>query len=395
MENEVRPLSFQVLRSQIQRGSGAKVWDSGGKSYIDFHAAYATLNQGHCHPGIVESLIDQARKLTLTSNSIQHDQLDTFARKITSTFHYERVIPMNTGSEACETALKYARRWGYEKKGVPANEALIVVPEGTYSGHSFSAISASTDQDLRNGFGPFLPGFLNVPYGDLEALSKALENPFVVALLLEPIQGEAGILLPPPGYLVSAHRLCRKTNTLLIADEIQTGMGRTGRLTACEHEDVRPDILLLGKALSGGLMPVSAVLCDRAVADLVGLGEHHSTFSGNPLACRVATAAIDALLTEDLSARALEHGQFFRQEVTSWNFSWLKEVRGVGLLNCVELAYDLDMPVWALSRALEEAGIIALPINKRIMRFSPPLVITEAEMQMSLEKIRQVFQGIQ
>ncbi|MGZ3710365.1 MAG: ornithine--oxo-acid transaminase [Bdellovibrionota bacterium] len=391
MNSRARPPSLDILRAKIQRGAGARVWDSRGKTYFDFHSAYATLNQGHCHPEIVRALQQQSATLTLSSNAVKHDLLESFAEKITSLFGYECVIPMNTGSEACETAIKYARRWGYDKKNVSPNEAIIVVPTGTYSGNSLAAVSSSSDPELRRGFGPFLPGFQSVTYGDLAELAEALRNPTVVALLLEPIQGESGVIIPPPGYLERAKKICTENNVLFIADEIQTGLGRTGALSACSEENVKPDLLLLGKALSGGMFPVSAVLCGLDVGNIVGAEEHNSTFAGSPLACSVALSSLNVVVNENLPARAFSLGNLFRQEVSSWNIPWIKEVRGKGLLNCLEITASSSVQVWILSRALEEVGVIAIPISKKILRLCPPLVISDSEMSEALEKIRSAF----
>lgn len=367
------------------------MWCDRGQEYFDFHGAYATLNQGHCHPRLVSALAEQAARLTLVSPALAHDQLPAFSEKLGALFGYQRVIALNTGTEACETAVKYARRWGYRHKGVAAGEALVVVPSGTYSGHSFAALSASTDESLRRGFGPFLPGFVTVPYGDASALATALAHPRVVGFLAEPIQGEAGIVLPPQGYWRAASRLCRENNVLFIADEIQTGLGRTGRWLASHHEEVRPDMVILGKALSGGMLPVSAILCSAEIGDAVGFDEHSSTFAGNPLACRVAVAALAVVEEERLAEAAEARGAQFRQAVLGWKLPWIKEVRGLGLLQCVEIHEGADFLVGALTRALVHQGVLALPLGPRALRFSPPLVIDELQMRSALERIAQAF----
>ena len=392
--SKIRPPAISISCPEMHKGKGSWLWDIQGNKYLDFHSAYATLNQGHSHPYIVDALVRQSKNLSLTSCALKHDQSQLFAEKITATFGYECVIPMNTGTEACETAIKYCRFWGYKRKNVQENEAIIIMASGNYWGHSISALSGSSSQNLRMGFGPYLPGFQLVPYNDLSALEEALSNPNVVGFMVEPVQAEEGIIIPEAGYLRLAKNLCSKNNVLFIADEVQTGMGRSGALVASSLENIKPDILILGKALSGGLLPVSAVLCDRAVGDTLRAGTHYSTFAGNPLACSVAVAAIEVIENEGLIKNAQAMGELFREEVKSWKIPWITEVRGKGLLNGVEIDATLakaSLFVWKVSRDLLSEQLISVPISDRVLRFCPPLIITPNEMHQALEKIKNVF----
>lgn len=387
----LRPKVFPSLQAVLCRGAGAKLWDTEGNAYIDFFAGNAAVNQGHCHPAIVKALTEQAGQLTLTTMALVHDQQEAFVKKMSAMFSYECVIPMSTGTEAVETAIKFCRRWAYQKKGIPENEAKVVLAEGNYWGHSLAALSCSDDPVLNRQFGPLSPGFSLVPYGNIEALEAALDDPHVCALILETIQAESGNRVPPPGYLRAARELCWKKNVLLVVDEIQTGLARTGKLLDCHYEKVRPDLLILGKALSGGTIPLSAVLCDREVGDLVRRDEHGSTFALNPLACRVGVAALEVIEREKLAENAMKLGEAFRAEVMGWKIPWIQEVRGRGLLNVVEVAPDSKVIPRILCRLIEQEGMICVPASKSTIRFSPPLVISEEEHSQSLEKLKKLF----
>lgn len=366
-----------------------------GDRYYDFLSAYSAVNTGHCHPRIVQALVGQAAKLTLTSRAFHNDALGEYARFITSYFGYDRVLPMNTGVEACETAVKLCRKWGYQKKKIPADQAKIIFVAGNFWGRSLAAISASTDPVCRAEFGPYLPGFEIIPYNDLNALQIALQDPHVAGFMVEPIQGEAGVVVPSPGYLSGAFELCRKAGVLFIADEVQTGLGRTGRLLACDHEDVKPDILVLGKALSGGMLPVSAVLARDEIMLCLKPGEHGSTYGGNPLACRVARAALEVLKEEKLSENAARLGGIFRERVGKLrrDLPWLLEVRGKGLMNAVVVDPRSRVKAWDLCLKLRDLGLLAKPTHDHIIRFTPPLVIHENQLSESCDIIEKAFRA--
>lgn len=371
--------NYHPLPVVLSRGEGAYVWDTDGKRYYDFLSAYSAVNQGHCHPKILKVFIEQASQLTLTSRAFFNDVLGEYAEKITRLFGYDKVLPMNTGVEAGETACKLARRWGYRVKHIPDNQAVIVFAEGNFWGRTLSAISASTDPSSYNGFGPFMPGFSLVPYNNLEALEEVCRNPNVCAFMVEPIQGEAGIVVPDEGYLKGVRDICTRYNVLFIADEIQTGLGRTGRRLCCDHSGVRPDIVTLGKALSGGFMPVSAVLADNNVMSLIKPGEHGSTYGGNPLACRVAMAALDVLENERLAERSERLGQRLRQELrAALPTDIVTCVRGKGLMNALVIAPEYD--AWEVCLRLKDAGLLAKPTHGDIIRLAPPLVMSEQDM---------------
>ncbi|MGV3641946.1 MAG: ornithine--oxo-acid transaminase [Adhaeribacter sp.] len=376
--------NYHPLPVVLARGQGVFLWDVEGKSYYDFLSAYSAVNQGHCHPRILQALTDQARQLTLTSRAFYNDQLGACEKFLSDVFRYDKVLMMNSGAEAVETALKLARKWGYEEKGIARHEAEIIVAEHNFHGRTTGIISFSTDPEATGGFGPYMPGYKVVPYNDLEALEEALQNPHVCAFLVEPIQGEAGVFVPDEGYLATARALCDKHQVLLLADEIQTGLGRTGELLACDAEQVRPDILILGKALSGGVLPVSAVLADDAVMLHLQPGQHGSTFGGNPLACAVTTAAVQVVLDEDLAANARRLGERFRSrlEVLQRQYpSFLSLVRGKGLLNALVISPAKDgRTAWDVCLALMDKGLLAKPTHGDIIRFAPPLVITEAQL---------------
>jgi ornithine--oxo-acid transaminase len=354
-----------------------------GKKYYDFLSAYSAVNQGHCHPRILNALTEQAKKLTLTSRAFHNDILGTYEKFITELFGFDRVLPMNTGVEGGETALKLCRKWAYTVKGIPDNQAKIVFVEGNFWGRTLAAISSSTDPSSRDGFGPYMPGYELIPYNDLIALEKALEDPNVAGFMVEPIQGEAGVVVPDAGYLKKAYELCKQKNVLFIADEVQTGIARTGKLFACQHEGFRPDILILGKALSGGVMPVSAVLADDEVMLCIKPGEHGSTFGGNPLACAVAMAALQVIEDEKLSKNAEMLGEIFRHRMEQLvaKSDLVSLVRGKGLLNAIVINDDEDSDTaWNICLQLKENGLLAKPTHGNVIRFAPPLIITEEQL---------------
>ena len=386
-ELQYRAHTHHPLPVVLERGEGVYLWDVDGKRYYDFLSGYSAVNQGHCHPKIVGALVAQAQKLTLTSRAFHSDSLGEFAQYITAYFGYDKVLPMNSGVEAVETALKLARRWGYDKKGIAANRAKIITVEGNFHGRTLNVVSFSTDPSSRDGFGPFMPGYEVVPYNDLTALEKALADPDVAGFLVEPIQGEAGVYVPDEGYLAKAYALCRQANVLFIGDEIQTGLARTGRMLACDHEDVRPDILILGKALSGGTMPISAVLADDEVMLCIKPGEHGSTYGGNPLACKVAVASLEVIKDEKLAERSAELGDYFRDRLRALNHPNVKEVRGKGLLNAIVIDHDDPEAAWDLCLVLKDHGLLAKPTHGDKIRFAPPLVISKEQLDECLSII--------
>jgi len=383
--------NYHPLPVVLDRGEGVYVWDVEGKRYFDFLSAYSAVNQGHCHPRIVDAMTEQARKLTLTSRAFYNSLLGEFEQYITDYFGYDKVLPMNSGAEGDETALKLCRKWAYEKKGIPENEAKIIVCEGNFHGRTITIISMSTDPDSYKGFGPFTPGFVTIPYNDTEALEKALEDPNVAGFLVEPIQGEAGVYVPDDGFLSKAYELCKEKNVLFIADEVQTGLARTGKLLACDHEEVRPDILILGKALSGGVYPVSVVLADDDIMLCIKPGEHGSTYGGNPVAAKVAMAALEVLKEENLAQRAEELGEKFRAELKKIDSPMVELVRGKGLLNAIVIKPTNGKTAWDVCVALKENGLLAKPTHEHIIRFAPPLVITEEQLMECVEIIKQTI----
>jgi ornithine--oxo-acid transaminase len=385
--------NYHPLPVVLDRGEGVYVWDVEGKKYFDFLSAYSAVNQGHCHPKIVDAMCEQAKKLTLTSRAFYNSLLGEFEQYITEYFGYDKVLPMNSGAEGDETALKLCRKWGYEKKGIPENEAKIIVCEGNFHGRTITIISMSTDPDSYKGFGPYTPGFVTIPYNDTEALEKALEDPNVAGFLVEPIQGEAGVYVPDEGYLSKAYELCKEKNVLFIADEVQTGLARTGKLLACDHEEVRPDILILGKALSGGVYPVSVVLADDDIMLCIKPGEHGSTYGGNPVAAKVAMAALEVLKDENLAERAEELGKKFRAELRNIDSPMVELVRGKGLLNAIVIKPTNGKTAWDVCVALKENGLLAKPTHEHIIRFAPPLVITEEQLMESVEIISKTIQS--
>lgn len=383
--------NYHPLPVVLDKGQGVYVWDVEGRKYFDFLSAYSAVNQGHCHPKIVSAMIDQAEKLTLTSRAFYTSVLGEYEEFITNYFGYDKVLPMNTGAEGDETALKLCRKWAYTKKGIKENEAKIIVCENNFHGRTITIVSMSTDPDSYAGYGPFTPGFVKIPYDDLEALEKELEDPNVAGFLVEPIQGEAGVHVPSDGYLTKAYEMCREKNVLFIADEVQTGIGRTGKLLACDHEGVRPDILILGKAISGGVYPVSAVLCDDDIMLCIKPGEHGSTFGGNPVAAKVAIAALEVIKDENLAEKAEELGEYFRNELGKIDSDMIETIRGKGLLNAIVIKPKQGNTAWDICVAMKENGLLAKPTHDHIIRFAPPLVITREELSESVEIIRKTM----
>lgn len=383
--------NYHPLPVVLERGEGVYVWDVEGKKYFDFLSAYSAVNQGHCHPKIVDAMVDQARKLTLTSRAFYNNVLGEYEEYVTKFFGYDKVLPMNTGAEADETAIKLCRKWAYKKKGIKDCEAKIIVCENNFHGRTTTIISMSTDPDARNDFGPYTPGFITIPYNDLAALEKALQDKNVAGFLVEPIQGEAGVFVPDAGYLKKAADLCKKNNVLFIADEVQTGIARTGKMLACDHEDVRPDILILGKAISGGVFPVSAVLADDHIMLCIKPGEHGSTFGGNPIAGKVAIAALEVIKNEKLAENSERLGKIFRDEFKSIKSDMIELVRGKGLLNAVVIRNQPGKTAWDVCVAMAENGVLAKPTHGNIIRFAPPLVITESQLREAMGKIKEVF----
>lgn len=389
LEDEYNAHNYHPLDVVIERGAGVWVWDVEGKKYLDCLSAYSALNQGHCHPRILQAMQDQAAKLTLTSRAFRNDQLPLFARKLCEMTGYEMMLPMNSGAEAVETALKAARMWGHKGKGIPANEAEIIVCAGNFHGRTVTVISFSSEPLYRDGFGPFTPGFKIIPYGDADALAEAI-TPHTAAFMVEPIQGEAGVVAPPEGYLKRVRELCDEHNVLLIADEIQTGLGRTGQLFACDWEDVTPDMITIGKALSAGMMPISAVVGTREVLGLFTPGSHGSTFGGNPLASAVASASLRVIQEENLAERSRELGAYFKRELAAINSPYVKEIRGKGLLIGVELKAEAG-GARRFCEALRDRGILAKETHHTVIRFAPPLVIEKETLDWALGEIREVL----
>lgn len=395
LEDKYGAHNYHPLPVVLSRGEGIFMWDPEGNKYYDFLSAYSAVNQGHCHPKILEALTQQAQTLTLTSRAFYNDMLGPYEQYITELLGYDKVLPMNTGVEGGETALKLCRKWGYSVKGIPENQAKIIFVEGNFWGRTLAAISSSTDPSSYKGFGPYMPGYELIPYNDLPALEKALEDPNVAGFMVEPIQGEAGVVVPDDGYLKKALELCHSKNVLFIADEVQTGLARTGRMLCCEYEGVKPDILILGKALSGGVLPVSAILADNDIMLSIKPGEHGSTYGGNPLACAVAKAALEVILEENLADNAQEMGIVFRERMEALKAErpdLITLVRGKGLLNAVVINDSPDSETaWNICLALKEKGLLAKPTHGNIIRFAPPLIITEAEMHACCDIIKEVF----
>ena len=380
--------NYHPLPVVLERGEGVHVWDVDGKRYYDFLSGYSALNQGHCHPKIVQSFIEQSQKLTLTSRAFYNNVLGEYEKFITEFFGYDKVLPMNTGVEAVETAIKLCRKWAYEVKGVKEGNAKIIVCEGNFHGRTSTVISFSNDPQARKNFGPYMPGFISIPYNNLNALAVALKDKDVAGFLVEPIQGEAGVVVPDDGYLSTAKELCEGANVLFIGDEIQTGLARTGKMLACDHENVRPDILILGKALSGGMIPVSAVLADDEIMMTIKPGEHGSTYGGNPLACKVAITSLQVLKEEKMSENALEMGKLLRTELEKINSLHVAMVRGKGLLNAIVIDHRNKEAAWELCLALKENGLLAKPTHGDKIRFAPPLIINKDQIMECVDIIR-------
>lgn len=392
LEHHYGAHNYHPLPVVIERGEGIFMWDVEGKKYFDFLSAYSAVNQGHCHPRIIKALTDQASQLTLTSRAFHNNRLGEYEKFICEFFGYECILPMNTGVEGGETAIKLARRWGYQVKGIEKNKAKIVFVEGNFWGRTMAAISSSTDPSSYEQFGPFMPGFEIVPYNNIEALDKALQDHDVAAFMFEPIQGEAGVVMPDEGYLKSVRALCDKYHVLMIADEVQTGIGRTGKLLACDHEEVKPDILILGKALSGGVLPVSAVLSSHEVILTIQPGQHGSTFGGNPLACVVATAALQVVKDEHLSENAQRMGEIFRTRMSAINSPLITAVRGKGLLNAIVIQPFADgKTAWDVCLELMKNGLLAKQTHGDIVRFAPPLTINEEQVHEACDIIERTI----
>ena len=391
LEDKYGAHNYHPLPVVLAKGEGPFMWDVEGKRYFDFLSAYSAVNQGHCHPKIIDALVEQANTLTLTSRAFYNNILGVYEKYITEYFKYDKVLPMNSGAEADETALKLCRKWAYKVKGVPEGQAKVVVCENNFHGRTITIISMSTDPDARKDYGPYTPGFITIPYNDLPALEKALEDPTVAGFLVEPIQGEAGVYVPDEGYLAKAYAACKKKNVLFIADEVQTGIARTGKLLACDHENVRPDILILGKALSGGVFPVSAVLADDAIMLTIKPGEHGSTFGGNPIAGRVAMAALEVIKEEKLAEKSEYLGNVFRTEMREVKSDMIELVRGKGLLNAIVIRPKNGKEAWDVCVKMKELGVLAKPTHQHIIRFAPPLVITEEQLREAIALIREAI----
>jgi len=389
LEDKYGAHNYHPLPVVLAKGKGAKVWDVDGKEYFDFLSAYSAVNQGHCHPRIVNAMTEQAQTLTLVSRAFYSDTLGVYEKYITKFFGYDKVLPMNTGAEGDETALKLCRRWAYDKKGIAPDMAKIIVCADNFHGRTITVISMSTDPDSKAGFGPYTPGFEVIPYNNLNALATALEDPNVAGFLVEPIQGEAGVVVPDEGYLSKAYAMCKEKNVLFIADEVQTGIARTGKILACDHEGVRPDILILGKALSGGVYPVSAVLADDDIMLTIKPGQHGSTFGGNPVAAKVAMAALEVVKDEKLAEKAEYLGKIFREEMAAIDSDMIELVRGKGLLNAVVIKPKGNITAMDVCLKMAENGLLAKPTHDHIIRFAPPLVITESELRDAIGLIKE------
>ncbi len=386
--------NYHPLPVVLAKGEGIFLWDVEGKKYYDFLSAYSAVNQGHCHPKIIDVLVEQAKTLTLTSRAFYNNQLGPYEKYITEYFGYEKVLPMNSGAEADETALKLCRKWAYNKKGIKDGEAKIIVCDGNFHGRTITIVSMSSDPDSYAGFGPYTPGFIRIPYNDLSALEEALKDENVAGFLVEPIQGEAGVFVPDEGYLKKAYEMCKAKNVLFIADEVQTGIARTGKLLACDHEGVRPDILILGKALSAGTMPISAVLADDEIMLTIKPGEHGSTFGGNPLAAKVAIAALEVVKDEKLAENAERLGEIFRSELRKIDSDMIELVRGKGLLNAIVIKPKNGKEAWDVCVKMKENGLLAKPTHQHIIRFAPPLVITEEQIHEAVAIIKKSIDEI-
>lgn len=389
--------NYHPLPVVLSKGKGAFVWDVDGKKYFDFLSAYSAVNQGHCHPKIIKALCDQAQNLCLTSRAFYNDCLGPYEEFATKYFGYDKLLPMNSGAEAVETALKLARRWGYIRKGIPEDRAIIIVCEGNFHGRTISIVSMSSDPDSYSQYGPFTPGFVKIPYNESNALKAALDKygAQVAAFIVEPIQGEAGVFVPDEGYLKKCYDACKSHNVLFIADEVQTGIARTGRMLCCDHENIHPDILILGKAISGGVLPISAVLSCNEIMLTIKPGEHGSTFGGFPLAAKVAVAALEVVKEEHLTEKAEYLGKIFREELVNFHSPFIKQVRGKGLLNAIVTTPIDGKEAWDICLKMAEYGLLAKPTHKHIIRFAPPLVITETELREAIEIIKKAFKELE
>ena len=388
LEEQYGAHNYHPLPVVLNKGKGVFVWDVDGQRYYDFLSGYSAVNQGHCHPRILASFMEQAQKLTLTSRAFHNDALGEYEEYITKMFSYDKVLPMNTGVEAVETALKLARRWGYEVKGVEKNKGKILVCNENFHGRTTTVISFSSDADSRRDFGPFTPGFETIAYNDIEALKKAVQDPHVIGFLIEPIQGEAGVIVPDEGYLAAAYKVCKEANVLFIADEIQSGLSRSGKLLACDYENVHPDILILGKALSGGMMPISAVLAGDEIMLTIKPGEHGSTYGGNPLASRIAVTALHVLEDENMTENSAVMGAYFRKELHDLHHPLIKLVRGKGLFNAIVIEHPDRDKAWDVCMKMKDNGLIAKPTHHDRIRFAPPLVITRDQVDECIYIIR-------
>lgn len=395
LEEKYGAHNYHPLPVVLAKGEGIFVWDIEGKKYFDFLSAYSAVNQGHCHPKIVAAMNEQAKVLTLTSRAFFNNCLGPYEKYITEYFGYDKVLPMNSGAEADETAIKLCRKWGYDKKGIKENEAKIIVCKDNFHGRTITIISMSSDPDSYKGFGPYTPGFIQIPYNNINALEKELQDKNVVGFLVEPIQGEAGVMVPDEGYLSKAYELCKTNNVLFIADEVQTGLARTGKMLACDHENVRPDILILGKALSGGTIPISAVLADDDIMLVIKPGEHGSTFGGNPIASKVAIAALQVLKDEKLSENAEKMGKLFREELMKIDSEMIELVRGKGLLNAIVIKPKDGKQAWDVCVKMKENGLLSKPTHQHIIRFAPPLVINEKQIMEAVEIIKKSIDEIE
>jgi ornithine--oxo-acid transaminase len=395
LEEKYGAHNYHPLPVVLSRGEGVFLWDVEGKKYYDFLSAYSAVNQGHCHPVIIDALISQAQKLTLTSRAFHNDLLGEYEQYMTSLFGFDKLLPMNTGVEAVETAIKLTRRWGYAVKGILDNQAKIIVCEGNFHGRTVNVISFSTDPDSNKGFGPYAPGYIIIPYNDIDALKDALKDPHVAGFLIEPIQGEAGVRVPDAGYLSAAFKACNEANVLFMADEIQTGLARTGKMLCCDHEDVKPDVLILGKALGGGVLPVSAVLANDEIMLGIKPGEHGSTYGGNPLACRVAMSAMSVLIDENMADNATKTGEILRRKLINMQSPFVSIVRGKGLLNAIVVKETDTINAWQVCLRLAENGLLAKPTHGDIIRFAPPLIITEEQILECAEIIKRTLQSFE
>ena len=395
LEDKYGAHNYHPLPVVLQKGQGVFVWDVDGKRYYDFLSGYSAINHGHCHPKMIQALTEQASRLTLTSRAFYNDLLGEYAQFVTQYFGYDKVLAMNTGVEAVETAIKLCRRWGYQVKGIPENKARIIVCAENFHGRTSTVISFSSDPSSYKNFGPYMPGFEIIPYNDLDALATALRDKHVAGFLVEPIQGEAGVVVPDHGYLLKAKAYCEDAKVLFVADEIQTGLCRTGKMLACDHENVRPDILILGKALSGGMMPVSAVLADDEIMLTIQPGEHGSTYGGNPLACKLAITALTLLKEENMAANAAVQGELLRKQLETIKSPLLKVVRGKGLLNAIVIDHPDKEAAWERCLALKDNGLLAKPTHGDKIRFAPPLVITQQQILDCAEIIKKSIFSLQ